>query len=129
MVTDKRPNLALIRQVYCVNRLATAMHFPNSPRRVRDNCCNLLCAPINAQERLDAQASVRYIKGADKTHQAPDERSWKALYCQEQSRSPSRSRTAGPAFSFTRRPSHTVAICIPRTTSICERPSVSPIQQ
>lgn len=30
MVTDKRHNLALIRQVYIVNRLATAIHFPQS---------------------------------------------------------------------------------------------------
>ena len=56
---DKRHNLALIRQVYIANHGATALHFPQTNRRVRDSCYHPPRAPITAERRVDAQASVR----------------------------------------------------------------------
>jgi hypothetical protein len=56
---DKRHDLALIRQVYKANHIATAIRFPQTNRRVRDSCYHPPRAPITAERRVDAQASVR----------------------------------------------------------------------
>ena len=65
---DKRHDLALIRQVYVANHGATAIHVPQTNRRVRDSCYH---SPRRANHRREASRRTSLGKmhqGADKTH-------------------------------------------------------------